>query len=144
MQPQYVAYHSSSVEGVEAFSPQLRIVRADAYQTRNEFDMFSDGCTLATQLSSRGRTGHFAPLSPVIKNRRQSCRKHSRAFWLSDLLPLLRLVRNPQKKNSLLSSRNRFRLNRRRPANTEQDQTGRAFGPVLTPARALYPEGASC
>ena len=152
MKTQNLALRNQGLGGTEALGTQAHGIGDDRCSNPENSDKLPRGCTQATFTSPLRRAGTSCPCAfhhEVSRDRRNTCRRASRALSQSVSSPLSQHVHSPQKKSSLWSSRSR--PSPFRPANTSKPfglSSGRAFGPVpratsKTALRPCDPKGAT-
>lgn len=132
MSPQYLAGRSSSVSLSESFVTQARHFAVPRYVSPLRSDMIASGQCQVTDTSLKRQDARLSGDLSGTSNRRNRCRRTSRACWLCAWLPLWPLARSRKKKNSSLSIPRPSRWSRPTLASTSNTGAGLRTG-RLTP-----------
>ena len=127
MSPQYLAGRTSYVIGIESFLTQRAHFAVSGYVSPNCSSIMAGGHTHVAGTSCKWQVAPLGCGLSGTSNRRNRCRRTSRACWSSAWLPSWQPARSRKKKNSSWSIPSPFRWSRATPASTSK--TG--AGPVL-------------
>ena len=134
MRPQHFACHSSCWAGYESFQtqpPRIAIARAwPRYVSPVACGTFGLGHTQVTDTSIERQVASIGRGMSGASNRRNRCRRTSRACWSLAALSSWQLAQERSRKNSSWSIPRRSRPSRCTPANTSNTGSGPAAGLV--------------
>ena len=143
MRPQHLATPTSSVARFDAPVPHCKLSISLSYLSKAPSRSFPQGYTQVTDPQNAGENRMLSGFVRVDnRDRRQTCRRASRALWPSHCWPSWPHVAPTTQvtlKNSWSWTRFQLRLSRPSPASTTKScrkTPGQASAPVLSPQRA--------
>lgn len=128
MQHQNDATEVQTKSHYEAFESHIRRLELSGYILQKDSATMIPGISQDPLTPSNSASAHSVSVPQFNSDRRLRCQRVSN-YWQHLALSLSLL---PVRANRKLENQHQFRLNQRRPANTNNISTGRAFSPAPT------------